>query len=167
MGADIHAFVESVDSSRVNTWVDSVAELTLPRDYYMFGLLAGVRGIEGPVFPNRGIPKVTGWTVRNRFHLYVLTDDEAAEGHLREMGTVTPEEAADYLAYSSQYMPGNERYITHPDWHSASYLNAREYEQVLAEYKRTFGCRPGRLYEAVADFLFAIPDSRIVFWFDS
>lgn len=53
MGCDIHAFVESREFSDDSYWYQ--AEISLSRNYRMFGLLAGVRGND-ELFTPKGFP---------------------------------------------------------------------------------------------------------------
>lgn len=70
MGCDIHPYVECRDKD-TGKWVPIVMELVTPiryknsdqevscyngRDYTMFGVLAGVRGVNDPIVDPRGIP---------------------------------------------------------------------------------------------------------------
>lgn len=53
MGTDIHAKIETQMSGV--WWQD--ASIEIGRNYDLFGLMAGVRGTDAPLFPPRGLPE--------------------------------------------------------------------------------------------------------------
>jgi hypothetical protein len=53
MGADIHTIVQV---KKAGEWVTVAKNVADGRNYELFGLLAGVRGDEGPIEPLRGLP---------------------------------------------------------------------------------------------------------------
>lgn len=54
MGCDIHAFIEYHDEPE-DQWY-TYKNLDIPRNYFLFYKLAGVRGSEGKHFPVKGLP---------------------------------------------------------------------------------------------------------------
>ena len=56
MGCDIHAFIEYVYEGDTFTNTFSDGEIHFGRNYTLFSLLAGVRGMEQPVVSPRGFP---------------------------------------------------------------------------------------------------------------
>jgi hypothetical protein len=53
MGTDIHTIVQI---KKAGEWVTVVKNAADERNYELFGLLAGVRGHDGPIEPLRGLP---------------------------------------------------------------------------------------------------------------
>lgn len=118
MGTDIYAFVEAQE-----IWSDQhywkKAEIQLERDYYLFGLMAGERDYEKPLFEPKGLPA----NVNNLIRV-------ACSGH------------------------------------NASWLNAGEFEAVLACYGLSNSSIP-ETYGATLKFMQGLnPSARLVFWFD-
>lgn len=67
MGCDIHAYVATV--SKTDRHGDLIGLDGEPRDYALFGYLAGVRGAGAPVVQPRGIPD---WWGRLTEYLYFM-----------------------------------------------------------------------------------------------
>jgi hypothetical protein len=67
MGCDIHGVIQiPLGGGTAPDWVTVFQFEFIPRDYRIFGKLAGVRGIETPVVSPRGIP--TDWQCSNEDH---------------------------------------------------------------------------------------------------
>lgn len=56
MGCDIHAYVEYIYDGDTYTNVFCYGEINFGRDYELFSLIAGVRGISTPIVSPRGFP---------------------------------------------------------------------------------------------------------------
>ena len=57
MGCDIHATIEVKKYKEDNWWQGEVAGVDIDRSYWLFSILAGVRGAEKPISEPRGIPE--------------------------------------------------------------------------------------------------------------
>lgn len=68
MGCDIHLSIEYRDIWNPTFWQSFGADIYMPRDYHLFGLLAGVRGQEVPLFPIRGIPDDLSCEVDDKYY---------------------------------------------------------------------------------------------------
>ena len=186
MGADIHTFIEYAyvresDDERPESWYSFGGRINPSRDYEMFALLANVRGI-GALYPPRGVPDQLSWTTRDAFYMTVLHEprlDFANNPLPAEEGEVSAETAAGWVARGySRYegtdpTTGRPLRITHPDWHSPSWLTLSEFDRVLAAHKRnTIGGRVHPGWLALRAALKAFDDApgfkaRLVFWFDN
>lgn len=72
MGCDIHGHIEGAYKDSTDWELIALGELCLPRDYVLFGALAGVRDNSiVPVVPPRGSPKDGCW----------VCDPEAGDPH--------------------------------------------------------------------------------------
>lgn len=131
MGCDIHGFIEfRHPQSQGKDWDAFGGQLSLDRNYRIFGLLAGVRGGQA-VHPPKGIPRDIdhSYTI-DRYTLYVSVDSPDEEG------STTPERAASYVrGGSSDWWDADHRRVTHPDWHTPSWLTTSEYADVLRAYQ--------------------------------
>ena len=73
MGCDIHMYVEWKVKSRNDNYWDTFGGCINPgRDYELFGLLAGVRSDEVPMFPIRGIHDNMAFESRYDYYYYVV-----------------------------------------------------------------------------------------------
>lgn len=72
MGADIHAYVEW--SPRPGGWY-FLGEVVIMRNYLFMGLVAGIREIERPVVPPRGLPRDVSFDVENAW------DNQQGDAH--------------------------------------------------------------------------------------
>lgn len=158
MGCDIHCYVE-YKYKAIDHWNSFGSEIRLDRNYTLFAKLAGVRnyGKVKPVAERRGMPDDASYEARYANLLFVTTSP--GEEY------ITPERAAKWVADGiSKYVGNDNSWVTHPDWHSHSWLTTQEFAQaiegsgepqyeVLLETLRAFETRG---YEA-----------RVVFWFDN
>jgi len=172
LGCDIHIFIEHKSKSS-SVWYGFGGEIFLPRNYNLFGLLAGVRGGDS-IFPPRGIPDDIDITCQECWFIRVNDDLVAHDGYCSEsdakywvsMGCSTPVYHGDTL---------NILKVSGPDWHTPSWLNLEEYEQVLkvleskyeAEGYNSIDPSYYAILGAMAAFREVDHESRIVFWFDN
>lgn len=102
----------------------------------MFGAMAGVRCAHIPYIEPRGVPDGIGFWASDDFWLFV---SDYADGE----GFCTPESAQRYIESGSvlrdpaKPLKGNS--VSHPDWHSHSWLNADEFELAIAAYLKAAG----------------------------
>ncbi|APR79279.1 Hypothetical protein A7982_04626 [Minicystis rosea] len=180
MGCDIHLFVEhGVDAGPFCALADGA--FLLPRDYALFAALAGVRAAASfvPLHSPRGLPADVSQEVSARYFIPVWEDERALAWEVGEH--YTPAQAAALVAsgashwlpegVTTPFLQSTHGYISHPDWHAASWLTARELRlaldhasyplerasdefQVLFHYVEAMASRKG-------------PSTRIVFWFDN
>lgn len=171
MGCDIHCCIEYASSWNSGGWrwdyTRFACELNVGRDYDLFALMAGVRGEEGliPVCEPKGLPEdvSTGFLLRSGY----LIDDELAA--LEVDGYCSREEAEQWVRDgSSEHINGSA--VTNPDWHSLSWLNVAELEEVQRRYRLRHGADHRELGAIIAAAR-ALDDeqggrSRLVFWFE-
>lgn len=150
MGCDIHAYVEYGEH-------EHFGRSAVGRDYYLFGLLTRgqVRSSAGPaVAPEpRGVPGRISAGLADEFLIKVVPDDDPRGD---EYGMVGLSRARSWTgsAYGNNAfcllddgyisrlseLPDpvpDELRVEHPDWHSASWLDASELERVLEAYSNT------------------------------
>jgi hypothetical protein len=101
--------------------------------------MAGVRGWGGEgvkLFDPRGLPEGIGYFATEDNYFYITDDMECKCGECRY---VTVKKAAEWVkSGSSEYkndFEGKPTWVSHPDWHSYSWLSVVEYRQVLEKYK--------------------------------
>jgi len=187
MGCDIHGYLEysgipkkeDLDKGKKRYWRSMGDQISLNRNYYMFGTLCkGVRGDLKHTFIPKGIPEDIGYFAQfdNRLH---LTDNPNEGG----------EEYADSKSAKrwveqgiSEYLmnrDGKPYAVTHPDWHSHSYLSTAEFKEAFEMYKKNLtnegddseGWGLAATYYAVLGAMEAYEtrdmEARFVFWFDN
>lgn len=165
MGADIHGYIVYKDWERngeQHYTEFSSGQLHISRNYVLFNALAGVRAweeSEPPLFPPRGIsPLLKGdrlgiWNVFEDCWLKVVDDATYEKWKDNESFHYTNRENADKWAQSkwnpqqTYIIPPVQRsdgrwtesreYVSHPDWHSHSWLYAYELDQVLEKMGQT------------------------------
>jgi hypothetical protein len=142
MSCDIHVYIEYGNDDGYNLY----ASPDFPQSYFLFCLLAGVRKEwvdknigEGfkAIYEPRGIP--------NNASFYTLKS---------ELG---------YLEWDEK----TDTWDAMPDWHSTSHLNTEEFKYVINEYKQQIDDPDFYIYEATIALMLALPNARIVFWFDN
>lgn len=181
MGCDIHMVMEyrgmpgAPGAENQTPWWWSFGSVCNPgRDYALFNRLAGVRGPEdGALIPARGIPATFSSAVRNEVLLLLLADTQLKAGEVDwESRTVKREKAEAWIREGSSQLVrvGEYDYVTHPDYHSFSWLTLGEYAGVLLDW-RARGEQLTPDYWAVQAALATFADrgyeARVVFWFDN
>lgn len=136
MGCDIHAYIEIVNKadSRGKPYVDCFGGIRIGRDYNLFTLMAGVRGDQAQaLFQPKGFPDPVidmSWQVRDDYCLYVV-DEEKDE----QENSCSRKQAEKWVkSGSSEWVGEDKRLVTHPDWHTPSWLNIEELDMVQNEY---------------------------------
>lgn len=184
MGADIHAYVEYADFKTADGdfYWNNLTRNFGDRNYYLFGLLAGVRGPDGPLFEVRGIPD-------GRVGYYTSGDywrNVAPENHPEWAdhgdGWVSRESAERWVRGGSSKpvydKDGKLSRVTDPDAHSASWLTTDELAEVLEHYAANVQSHwPSEKQEAPIAWQAALAamrtfetngkKARVVFWFDN
>ncbi|MEL6929281.1 MAG: hypothetical protein AAFO95_11675 [Cyanobacteria bacterium J06600_6] len=200
MGTDIHVFVEMDWSEEKEAFVDrekiyafNSGELSISRDYDLFNALADGRSCHSNeedidrhcLYSRRGIPKHHSVAVGNRY--FHLVDDYKYTNIMPELypklSNIGNEQANKYLKNGLSFL-GEEseiwhegicqktRQISHPHWHSCSWLTLIEIYRSLEHYD---------LDISELDFSFRIVlnimtdlekelgsgRTRLVFWFDN
>jgi len=155
MGADIHAYVEFFSKSEFATrgslcTVTSFCggEIDFGRNYNLFGLIAGVRSMNSPLFPVRGLPQSPdlSYTCAQAYYLTVV-DSDLMESHTKTAISrsmvgrwVTKDEATKLVLDNSFYGPkstyrdSSKTQITDPSWHSATHLTLNELCTIRKQY---------------------------------
>lgn len=164
MGADIHMYAEYRNPG-YDGWVAVGGRTNPGRDYDLFGKIAGVR-CDGQLFPTRGLPEKLGYQSRSDSQLYVtdatLSPDE---------GAVTRERAESWVAGgSSTWTDERKAFVSHPDWHSHTWLTPAELRRVLeAPREADWGIEASWwAYLALGEELERRgKEARFVIWFDN
>jgi hypothetical protein len=183
MGADIHAYVEYSDFKTADGeqyWTNFTRNGG-ERNYYLFGLLAGVRGEEAPLFSPRGLPDGhLGYWTEDDYWLHVAPADKP--GLADSDGWTSTANAERWLergyVKADRREDGSLSRVSHPDWHSHSWLTADELAQVLDRYakgvQRVWSQEKAdaptewkAVLAAMRSFEADGHQARVVFWFDN
>lgn len=177
MGCDIHSYIDydKKSSKHDKTYTDGLGRIRIGRDYYLFGLIAGVRGNLHPVVPVRGLPKTQSIDVKHDSCLYVNND--AKDSNECDGNTCTAAQAIEWVEQGSSEYVDNGRYVTHPDWHNYTWLTLDEVKEVLKQYKKSidkdqFGNSNVAILYAIIGAMSGLEKvegykSRLVCWFDN
>ena len=183
MGCDIHAYLEYYDSThgsisnttgRCDFDVQCYAsDICFWRNYSLFNLLAGVRGIGGPVFNVRGIPSSPKLSFHVAFKYHEKNGAEKFEpnpnwhtpGYLfkNELIEIRRRYLIETMEYESTEYKGTKRKTA-----LSTLKNSNEVELMKCVFP-SIECVP---LNATISSMIAIENSgnyqsRFVFWFDS
>ena len=132
MGCDVHAYIYyAIFNEDGEEFASNFAQLHMNRNYYLFGLLAGVR--VNPIdlddkplliYP-RGLPKKNSYIVNDRYTLFVCDGDTEEEGYCSKK---------DAEQWGNKWFDEEHTRVFHPDWHTASYLYVNELEEIQKRY---------------------------------
>lgn len=97
MGCDIHVFIESLTGFQDFGWESFGGRIDVGRHATLFGLLAGVRGVEEAIVTPRGLPPDMSETVRTGLAGNLHTHSWLRRKELRDVintlrGDVSPEQ---------------------------------------------------------------------------
>jgi hypothetical protein len=176
VGCDIHMFVEysSKEPSAYQTdqgrkyWSGFADRINPGRDYRMFAMIAecGRCSDIEPVVPNRGMPDGDlGYATADSYWMYVT--EEPGEG------MTTRARAESWVRTgSSHWRDAEEKFVSHPDWHSHTWLTVDEYQRVIERYSEEFHEPPGVEYMALFAAMRVLRqgdknDVRVICWFDN
>lgn len=160
MGCDIHLFIE-YKSPGLTRWISFGRDMDLDRHYELFAHLAGVRsgGIEPVVQPRGRVPD-PAYQSQDTDRKYISESESE--------GTVSPANAQRWVdSGSSEYIDidGRHVWVTHPDWHTHTWLTPDEFEKALDLGHAGVGYRA--VLAALRCFEQAGCDARVVLWFDN
>lgn len=169
MGCDIHCYVEHTSHRRhldgKLRWQSFGGKINPGRHYGIFAKLAGVRncyesGIV-PISEPRGAPDDLGRYANDDNTLYIC--DYGGENHC------TAKQAQQWVASGySNYTDDSRRRVTHPDWHSHSWVTPDEFGEALADPKLSnIDVEYFALLAAMRELEKRGHETRLVFWFDN
>lgn len=158
MGCDIHCYIEykRPDSKE---WSDFGGRINPGRNYSIFAAMAGVRGNATPVVPPRGYPEDAAYAAEGDNWLYITKEK------VSEAGECTRAQADQYVAHGMHFKDDLKQYVSHPDWHSHSWLTPDEYAKAIEGYDDEMEYRA--TLAALRSFEAAGCQARLVFWFDN
>jgi hypothetical protein len=161
-------YVEYKSKKEITNWSSFGSKINPGRNYWMFGFLCkGVRINFTDGFMAKGMPSDAGYASKSDNHIYISDSDEE--------GTCTLETAIRYRNNNHCKIEYNEEgaavFVSHPDWHSHTWLTLREYSKAIKLYNNKDGSTPEPEYEAVLSAMKKLAsfnyDVRIVFFFDN
>ena len=169
MGCDIHCYMEYKTADYEDSysrWRPMGGRINPGRNYRIFGYLAGVRDDEvEQVAPLRGFPEDAGYAAHGDEWLYIVEEET------REKGCASRENAESWVKYGSKYKldaDGKPTHVSHPDWHSHSWVTSDEWEKAIKKDKDDSWCfQYGAMLAALRYLEKKGCQTRIVFWFDN
>lgn len=167
MGCDIHLHVEVMYPDGI--WSHLLSPYC-PRDYVLFGYLAGVRYSAPHPMEPKGFPEDADYTTIEHYTTRIV-EDEAHESCNCGYGPseIVRSKAEEYIkkGYAQRV---DEKRIVGLDWHTPSHLNFWEFELQLSRAEKD-ASRVMLEYRALLNYMntFESVDkrTRIVFWFDN
>ena len=201
MGTDIHAFIE-IDYSKEGksfetegqVYAFNCGELNIPRDYDLFNALSDGRNYhfeeeeieQHCLYPSRGLPKYYSGAVESRY--FHLVDDRESEFDkplelYPSLSIITTKKADQWLQEGCSFLGDSQetsrdgkqaflQRVSHPNWHSCSWLTLEEIYKSLKHYELDI---PELHFEfrLVLNIMKEIEQeygdghTRLVFWFDN
>lgn len=163
MGCDIHAYIEysTWNNEDGTPYYRNFGDEFGDRDYAMFGILAGVRR-NGCLFEPRNLPSNLAFSTKWNAYLWISDNEETTDEHC--VGKIQAHEWVK-RGISIQI---DEHHISHPDWHTYSWLTCDEFEQCVNARKDILDY--GNIDDEWLAMLAAmkvLPKARLVFWFDN
>lgn len=134
MGCDIHAFVDYDQTHQDGISTFHWGSIKLERNYWLFSLLAGVRGQRKESLQPKGLPKSMSWQVRKETYLQLVDDADINDNTERCIGREH--------AKKHNWKMIDEYHCEHPDWHSYSYLSLEELDSVIGNYMDLYETLP-------------------------
>lgn len=167
MGCDAHMYVEYKNKKRTdNYWSGFGGRINPGRNYKLFGLISkGVRCEFEESFEAKGMPTDAGFEANGDNRLYITSDGNGE-------GETTLEKAKSWESNGCEIIYLNEKptWVTHPDWHSHTWLTVDEFEQAISNYKATETYNIPE-YEALLAAMKKLAeydnDVRVIVWFDN
>lgn len=168
MGCDIHMHVEV--KAPDGSWRHALSPWC-PREYVLFGHLAGVRyPAKFPIEP-QGFPNDADYITIEAYTEEIVSDEEYqnASDCDRYPTGISQSKFEEYLAkgYVTRF---DDRRIVGQDWHTASHLNYWAFEMQLARAERETSTIMVE-YRALANYMNTFEsvdkETRVVFWFDN
>lgn len=173
MGCDIHAYLEFRDpkalnvNGEINTAWRGWGAVHLPRNYAIFGRLAGVRTNATPVVEPRGVPEdMCFWTSGEYWK--PVSDDYAENAESAFVSTARAKEWAEFGSVLRRDDKGTIIGVSHPDYHTHSWVTPDEFAKVLGEFKPDYwSISYWAMLGAMRELEWHGMEVRLVFWFDN
>jgi hypothetical protein len=176
MGSDIWAFIEYEPNTGGCAALFN-ASINLPRDYSIFGALAGVRNRNGkpPLYEARGLPENLSSATFECYYQYVIDKDqvEIFKGfHFVVIDKLSASERSGLLPPEQGHglMKSNYGYLADTDFHTPSWLKLSEIINALEYHGIDLDTLPAE-YQVLLSILSSIKrrklsnNARLVFWF--
>lgn len=168
MGCDTHMYIEYRKKGNED-WSSYGGRINPGRNYFIFGILAQVRCDTEFSFSPKGLPEKLAYKADQDNRLYISDSDDE--------GCTTMAKAESWVrSGSSKFINdsnGKPTWVTHPDWHSHSWLTTQEFEKSIEFYRQhENGSKyPEPEYEVLLSSMKRFEelgyDCRVVFWFDN
>ncbi len=131
MGTDIHGTLEY---RRQETWSGLDDGWSLARNYYLFSLLANVRGKDALYSP-RGFPRDAADNASEQYWVVVAENQEEASRHPNWVPRARAESAV--AAGHAEWQDATQRLVSDGQWHTPSWLTTGELRHILNRYDAT------------------------------
>jgi hypothetical protein len=138
MGCDIHAHLEYYETQVASDTIHTschASDISMGRNYAMFNLLAGVRGVNGPVFTLRGVPTkpTMSYQVYDKYYLKVLDMYNPSMSY-PSTRYISSTEAENLVASGLTKYNENKQYVVNPNWHTPGFLYKKELIEIRRKY---------------------------------
>ena len=180
MGCDIHLYIEiysgngSPFSKEEHIAGFNNGDIYVPRHYYLFDALAGVRHNQGNtcLIPAKGIPKKISHEVMQDYYQYVFDENEEYWDDDYAKRVWADEWVRKGQSEYRDHHLKKKGWVSCPDWHTPSYLVLNEVNDAIdhKEIDRSELSREFRIILSLlnaAEIEYGKNNARAVFWFDN
>ena len=180
MGCDIHLHLETYSGNGTPFSEEefiagfSSGDIYIPRHYYLFDALAGVRHNKGKacLIPSRGIPNKISYEVEQGYYQYVFDDNEDYWHDDYIKRALADECVSKGLSQYKDHHAKKNGWVSCPDWHTPSHLVLNEINEAIdhKEIDRSELSNEFRLVLSLltaAEIEYGKNNARVVFWFDN
>jgi len=171
MGCDIHLYIEyrpkdctDHPNPLMHRWLSLCGRLNPGRVYTLFAAIAGVRADFGDQikYRPRGLPTDIGPSAGDDSVVYITEGGDGIHGCSRA-------DAERWVQQGSSVWVKDGKWVTHPDWHSHSWLTFAEFRDAISPI--VCGQERAQEYRSVLAAMKQLHDDghdvRVVFWFDN
>lgn len=170
MGCDIHAYVEYSDDGKY--W-RSLTDNFGSRNYWVFGVLAGVRTEYEPVIKPKGMPEGDiSYNARSGYWMSVAPKEKPEYAEWEKWVSYETAEKWVIQGYSiPEYKDEKIISVSDPDSHTHSWLTPDELEKCLHVYEDRHGENSPADWKAILAAMRCFEScgkiTRVIFWFDN
>ena len=160
MGRDIHLYPEyrRISPDGVNPWYNFSGKFNSPRNYDLFAALGA--SVRSSISPLRGCPKDVAWITKYDAYLFVENVNTDKDGYC------SLENATKWVKQGISKWNDNGTAVTHPDWHSHTWLTFTEWKKAINKVK-DLEHEYKALTQAMKYLVKNGYEVRFVMWFDN
>jgi hypothetical protein len=150
-------------------WCSYGGRVNPGRHYGVFAKLADVRNQENwgiKPLEARGFPEDSSYAAKGDNYMYICSDNSDNYDN-----ACTREQAERWVKHGSNYIGEDKKFVSHPDWHSHSWVTSKELKEALEDPNVQYEPKEDPGYAALLAQMEKYEElgfeTRVVFWFDN